>query len=184
MEKWVDVRWYEWYYMVSSLGRVKSLDREIKHWQWWKSLKKWIIMTPTKRPSWYVYVELTKRNIWYSYWVHRLVWQAFHWLDISNTSLYACHKNDIRDDNRAENIFVWTAQDNMVDASIKKRLKWSSTSFKSWEKHPNSKYTDKVRKEIKSLISKWISIKHISNEYWISESLLSHVKAWRRWANI
>jgi hypothetical protein len=34
-EIWVDIKWYEWLYQVSNMGRVKGLDRECIS-KWWK----------------------------------------------------------------------------------------------------------------------------------------------------
>ena len=64
-----------------------------------------------KRKDGYVFMRVGNKK----YGIHRLVAYLFLWLDIKNKNIFACHKNDIRDDNRLENIFVWTPQDNTQD---------------------------------------------------------------------
>lgn len=116
MEIWKDIIWYEWLYQISNLGNVKSL-------KFWK--EKILNKRTDKKWNYYgviLYNKIRKKQIK----IHRLVAQAFLWLDINNSKICVCHKNDIRLDNRLENLFLWDYRDNYIDC------------FKKW-RHKNNK---------------------------------------------
>jgi len=184
-DSWKEIPWYEWFYIASTAGEIRSVDRFIKHWQWGKSFKQWKILILNKRPTWYLYVDLLKEWQKRSCWVHRLICSTFHWLDINNTKLYACHKNDIRDDNRSKNLFIWTAQDNTNDCIMKWRDKYkNTTSLKKWEKHKLSILKDNDVLEIRELLSQWIPQKEIAKRFNVDASNISKIKNWKRWSHI
>lgn len=71
-EIWVDIKWYEWLYMVSDLWRVKSMPRFVRRsygWIWTKEviIRKWLAK---KRPP---IVVLSQDNIRRTHSVSRLV---------------------------------------------------------------------------------------------------------------
>lgn len=151
MEIWKDIKWYEWKYQVSNYGRVKSFTNN-RHWV---LDNKWKILKPWKRRWWYSAVNLWKLNEYKSYLTHRLVWQSFLWLDINNSKIFVCHKNELlidgELDNSVNNLFLWTHQDNMNDMVKKgraqKRMAWIRGGS-----HPRSK-------SIKQYTKKWEFIK-------------------------
>lgn len=95
-------------YEVSNLGRVKSMDRLVKHPT--GSLKKWRgrILKIQKTPAGYCYVNLyNNKNL---HLIHRLVATAF----IPNPENKPCvnHLNGKRNDNKLENLEWCTYSEN------------------------------------------------------------------------
>lgn len=118
MEIWEDILWYEWLYQVSNLWNVKSLP---KKWSWWHN---WKILKNNISWSWRKIVMLRKNNLWKMFYLHRLVAQAFLWLDINNPKILVCHKDDNPLNNNIKNLFLWTSKDNIQDMI----RKWRSIS--------------------------------------------------------
>jgi len=135
-EIWKDIKWYETLYMVSNKWRIKSLP---KKWSWWH---KWKILSIWKRRFWHWWVVLAKDRIYKNTYVHRLVAQAFLWLNINNTKILVCHKSEELINwflyNGEDNLFLWTSLDNSKDMINK----WRSTA----------------QKNIKKLLKKWIPL--------------------------
>jgi hypothetical protein len=124
-EIWKDITWYEWKYQVSNLWNLKSLWRIREYYLKWKKIK---YLQPLKILklndfNWYKSIELSKTKRRNKYYVHRLVAQAFLWLDISDKKTLVCHKDDNRKNNKVENLFLWTHKDNMQDMIKKWRNK-------------------------------------------------------------
>lgn len=164
-EIWKDIPWYEWLYKVSSFWRIKSLV--YRAWKWFINREK--ILSPWINDYWYLVVTLHK-NWKRSYLVNRLVWQLFLWLEINNTSLLVCHKDDIRTNNNVNNLFIWTAKDNIQDCIKKRRFRWWDSQKKiviqfwmDWE-----------------LIKEWEYMSLASRELSIPKSDISHCCNWYR----
>lgn len=189
-EIWVDVSWYEWKYQVSNLWRVKSLPYEYelnRMPRWWeKSWKKMIYekryakerILPTSDLDWYRRVHL---SIWKwkskCYLVHRIVYLSFNnlpllWLWQKSKTLIL-HKNDIRDDNRLDNLFIWTQDDNIKDMMDKWRHKnWVVRKVKIW--------FDDINK-IKEKYAELKSIYKVAPLFWVSYSTISRAINWVNW---
>lgn len=110
-EIWKDIKGFEGLYQVSNMGRVRSLDRDIitshkgivsiRHY-------KGKIMKFTNDGKGYFTVTLGKIH----YKVHRLV--AIHFVDGYQPNLVVNHLNEIRTDNRAENLQFCTRGSNVL----------------------------------------------------------------------
>lgn len=89
-------------YEISNLGRVKSLDKQIKIYNGGKYLKKGRILIPMKNKQGYLRVHLLKEGKAETLLVHRLVANAF----IPNPNNYTQinHKNECKDCNIVENL--------------------------------------------------------------------------------
>lgn len=117
-EVWRPIQGYP-YYEVSSLGRVRSLDREVKHPRGGlKRIAGRVLRQGTLRGG-YKHVMLNDRK---TYLVHRLVARSFpevcgEWFDHCEID----HKNTIRDDNRAENLKVCTRHENHMNPITRER---------------------------------------------------------------
>lgn len=135
-EEWKDIPWYEWLYQVSNMGNVRSLNfnntNEVKNMR-------------MRNDKWY-HTLCIKKSPWISKYclVHRLVASAFLWLDLKDKYTLVCHKNDIKNDNILDNLFLWTHKDNTQDMMKKWRQKtvnrkkvwmydslWNLTEFQS-----------------------------------------------------
>ena len=93
-EIWRDVEGYEGLYQVSNLGRVKSLN--------YRRTGKEKILKPIKIKKQYMNVKLCKNGKLKQYMIHRLVAKAF--IPNPDNKEQVNHINEIKTDNRAENL--------------------------------------------------------------------------------
>jgi hypothetical protein len=103
MEKeiWKDIKGYEGLYQVSSLGRVKSLDKFVKN-NLGKYFKKGRILRRNMTLKGYYFVTLSKSDKGKKKRVHRLVAETF--IPNPNNLPQINHINGIKIDNRVENL--------------------------------------------------------------------------------
>jgi predicted XRE-type DNA-binding protein len=117
-EIWKEIKWFEKYYRVSNTGQIEFLWRYRKN----GSKQNWIpwkILNPLCNwKYWHLFVKLNQRK----FYIHRLVAQAFLWLDIDDWKMYVCHKDDNPLNNRVDNLFLWTCKDNHNDMVQKWRM--------------------------------------------------------------
>lgn len=112
-EVWKDIKGFEGRYQVSNMGRVRSLDRtnidkrgRIVH------IKGMILKDCINKGKGYYRVSLSDGHRNYTHRdVHRLV--ALHFVDGYKPGLIVNHKNEIKTDNRAENLEWCTYQYNL-----------------------------------------------------------------------
>ena len=106
-EIWKDVQGFEGRYQVSNLGRVRSLDRliETEH----PYVRKGEMLKPSmNKGKGYLRVSFSDGHRNYTHYeVHRLV--ALHFVTGYKEGLVVNHKNEIKTDNRAENL-EWCTQ--------------------------------------------------------------------------
>ena len=105
-EIWRPVKGYEGRYEVSSLGRLRSLDREIvtnNQHRSFRTIKAGRIMIPKINHGGYLRIGLTDENCKQRYFaIHRLVAEAF--LPNPEGLPQVNHKNEDKADNRVENL--------------------------------------------------------------------------------
>ena len=101
-EIWKDKKDYEGLYQVSNLGRAKSLDRYVKGKGHSLQLKKGRILKPMKDNNGYLKVRLCNGEKSKTFNLHRLVAETF--IPNSNNLPEVNHKNEIKTDNRVENL--------------------------------------------------------------------------------
>ncbi len=105
-EKWIPVLGYEDRYVVSDMGRIKSLgtyrpsDKN-------KVLKLW------KTKKGYLGVSLRCKGIRKSFMIHQLVMRAF--VGFPENGLQVAHNNGIPNDNKLSNLRYVTPKENMED---------------------------------------------------------------------
>jgi len=109
-EVWKDVQGFEGRYQVSNMGRVRSLDR----WSLEEHPRfiKGMMLKPSLNNHGYLRISLSDglRN-YKHYEVHRLV--ALHFVHGYKDGLVVNHINEIKTDNRAENLEWCTQQYNL-----------------------------------------------------------------------
>lgn len=145
-------------YQVSNFWRVRNIT-------YYK--KKTLILKPEcgQRTKWYETVKLKKNWIFTRRAVHRLVARAFLWLNFFNSNEFVCHKDDNRSNNRADNLFVWTAKDNAIDAWTKWRWRMS-----------NQKLSPHQVLKIKQSLLKWTNMNYLAKKYWCSYHNIYSIK--------
>lgn len=135
-EIWKDVVGYEGLYQVSSLGNVKSLDYLIIDTRKRKYIKKGKMLKQGIDKYGYYYVHLYKNNIFKYKLVHRLVAEAF--IPNPNNLQQINHKNEIKTDNKVENLEFCNAKYNLNYGTRNKKVsKIKSKPLKQLDKNNN-----------------------------------------------
>lgn len=94
-EIWKDIDGYDGLYQISNFGRVMSLPRN-------GTIKTYRILSNNSYNNGYQIITLSKNGKRKTHFVHRLVAQAF--IPNPEKKLQINHKNEIKNDNRAENL--------------------------------------------------------------------------------
>jgi len=107
-EIWKDVVGYEGLYQVSNLGNVKSLPRN-------GTVNNEKILSPRNNGIGYLKVTLSNKSRSYKY-VHILVAESFLGYNVSKGTICVDHLNNVRSDNRLENLRIITPKENISRA--------------------------------------------------------------------
>lgn len=110
-EEWKDIPGFEGLYQASNLGRIKSLERFKKGKNDCLVSVKERILKPRIDRYGYYQVVLCKNSIKKAYLVHRLVFEAFN--GSIPEGLQVNHINEIKTDNRLENLNLMTCKENI-----------------------------------------------------------------------
>lgn len=100
-EKWKSIEGYEGLYEISTMGRVKSMERKVKNGNGYRIVRE-RILKPHKHNNGYLQLLIHKEGTIKKYYIHRLVAEAF----ISNPLNFpeVNHLNEDKTDNRLENL--------------------------------------------------------------------------------
>lgn len=121
-EIWKDISDYKGYYQVSNFGNVKSMERivERKNNGTGNLPLKSRILSPTTYPKGYKKVTLRKNNISKSFFIHRLVAEAF--IPNPNNYPYVNHKDENPSNNHSDNLEWCTNEYNMSYGTLGHRI--------------------------------------------------------------
>lgn len=130
MEIWKNIEGYEELYQISNLGRIKSVDRIVKHnkGKGIRRIKGRIIKSWPDKLN-YQHIILCKDGKTKKYLIHRLVAQTF--IPNPENKPYIDHINCNPSDNRVENLRWATQKENINNPlSIKKMFSKNNHSSK------------------------------------------------------
>lgn len=169
MEQWKLIGGYNNHYKISTLGRVKSCTSG-----------KWKLIKIQKNPvSNYAVFTLRKNGIPSSKTVHRLVATAF----IPNPENKPCvnHINNIRDDNRVENLEWCRHKENMQWCIQQGRFKFNKSGNNGRQSKLNSTLAEEIRYKVRINGTK---PREIAKEYNISYSCIYDLMTGRSWRKV
>ena len=113
-KKWKDIPGYEGSYQVSSDGEVRGLPRVVPGGRWGEQFVPGGIVSQTKHNSGYQAVHLRLNGKRTKHLVHRLVVEAFLGPKPFEKAEIR-HLNDVKTDNRIENLVWGTRSENIQD---------------------------------------------------------------------
>ena len=157
METWKNIKGYEGLYQVSSMGRVKSLERKVRHGRTVKER----ILKPYMDRGGYLLVGLCAGGKRKTLKVHRLVCEAFH--DNPDNKLDVNHINENKTDNRACNLEWNTRRENLNHGTRNER------SAKALSK-PICQYTLDEK-----IVKTWASLTEVKRQTGFGQSHISEV---------
>ncbi len=122
LETWKPILGYEDKYVVSDLGNIRSLDRVCETVNRFGPINRTLrgkLKTLSVDPAGYYIVRLCSNGKPKTYRVNRVVATAF--IGPPDYNHEACHKNNIKTDNRAENLYWGTRVENERDKTVNLR---------------------------------------------------------------
>ena len=119
METWKNIKGYEGLYQVSNMGRVKGLERKVRHWRGGERIQKERILKPIADRCGYQVVNLHTGGKQKKFAVHRLVCEAF--CENPENKPEVNHINENKTDNRASNLEWCTRIENVNHGTRNKR---------------------------------------------------------------
>lgn len=179
MEVWKDVTDYEGLYQVSNLGNVKVSDREVYQPRWDKYYtRKGKILTVDVDKDGYYRVSLRKDKKNKKFFIHRLI--ALIFIQNPDNKPVVDHINNIKNDNRVENL-RW--------CSVQENTKWAHDDglidIKKGEQIHSAKLTENSVLEIKLLLQEQTMSQHdIAKKFEVSRSRISEIKNGKSWKHI
>lgn len=173
MEIWRDVVGYEGLYQVSSLGRVKSLERYVLHKKsdpryGYRHRKEKILVAFERNQVGHLAVNLYKDESMSTIHVHVLVLEAF--VGKCPSGEQCRHLNDIKSNNQLDNLCWGTPKENSEDSYRNGRSKRGGAC-----KHAT--ITDDEVLEIVEKINKGNKLKALSNDYGVTLHVIKDISS-------
>jgi hypothetical protein len=170
-EEWRQVLNYEGLYEVSSLGRVRSLDRSVNHYRG-SRISRGKVLSTYRGSDGYLSVCLCMNGSKNHARVHRLVLESF--LGPCPDGLECCHNNGDRGDNTLDNLRWDTRSSNFADS-----VKHGTRGF--GEAHPNAKISNFGVRVIRRLIEGGrCTGREIAKVFSVSPTTISEINLRRR----
>ena len=113
-EQWKDIIGYKGLYQISSFGRVKSVERYVKHSYGGTQFLRERILRPTSKYNHYLRISLCKDAKMMSYDIHRVI--ALHFIPNPENKEYVNHIDGNKQNNSLENLEWSTPSENQLHA--------------------------------------------------------------------
>lgn len=180
-EEWRDVVGFEGFYQVSSLGRVRSLDRYVDgkmvNGRILRSLKRGRILTQKIDRYGYPCVVLCKSGDRFDITAHRLVAIAFVHGNFEGAQVN--HIDGVKTNNIPSNLEFCTSRENTVHAfaiGLQKGRKGIA--------HHAAVLTEDDVRQIKVMLSEGISQSVIAARFGVNSRHISRINCGHRWSHI
>ena len=174
-EEWRDVVGYEGLYQVSSLGRVKSLERYCKHPNGGDKIVRGRLLS-SRNNTGYQKVALCCDGVPRNVTVHKVVCAAF--IGEKPKGFQVRHLNGVPTDNRAVNLVYGTAAENAADR-VTHGTNAQGVSVGS------AKLTDAKVLEIRRLLAESdLTQTEIGEMFGVEASNISAIKLWKTWKHL
>ena len=118
-EVWKNIDGFENEYMISNLGRVRSIDRKSFDYSKYSSYKG-NVLKPQKNRNGYLYILLSRNGHKYHRYIHRLVANAFIQNPLNKKEVD--HINTDKNNNAVSNLKWVTRKENVNNPITKSRL--------------------------------------------------------------
>lgn len=178
-----NIEWYNWLFQVSNFWDVKKKTRKInmnrpdKYWNDVFRIVRWWI-SKQYNLHWYRRVAIKNKQLL----VHRLVYCTFNNLSLEfkwqKTKTLICHKNDIKWDNRLENLFLWTQYDNVQDCINKWRDYHPKIPVEKRHWKINLNIARKIRKHYTKSNNIYKTAEVFDISYWSVSRIVNHKQWW------
>lgn len=128
-EEWRDVKNYKGYYQVSNLGRIKSLDRYVKHNSGGFRLYKGAVMNPTIDVSGYKMLSLWREGKTERRTLHSLIAESFLEHKRGGNKLVVDHIDNDKLNNKVSNLQIVSHRVNSTKDKIGGTSKYLGVSL-------------------------------------------------------
>lgn len=163
-EIWKPIAEYKGYYEVSNLGRVRGLDRSVKHITGRTNRLKGKVLIPNRNKLGYKYQQLHKNASSKLIGIHRLVCIAF--LDNPKNHPLVNHKDSNPSNNHLDNLEWSTFSGNTLHSLKKGRWRGKISGEKATEIH--------------TMYAKGVDTKEIAKIFNITTNTVSRIGTGRR----
>lgn len=171
MNIWIDIPETNGNYSANKIGEIKSNDRYSTYSDGRKYFIKGRLLAQSRMSSGYLKVTFSENQKKKQRSVSRIIAELF--VSNPNHLKCVCHKNDIKTDNRAENLFWGTHQDNTDDMIKKGRKVIGGQKLKVTE-----------ILEIKKLLQTGVTQQKIADIYNVKQPTISDLKNGRSHSNM
>jgi len=174
MEEWRHIKGYEGMYLISSLGRVKSLPRVKVRSNGRPHTIKERILKPALDSSGYLRVALSKDRKLTTLKIHRIVAEHFYTIEVNKE---VNHIDGDKTNNSVENLEWVTRSENVkhaFDIGLANSMRGSN--------NPTSKIDELTALTVKTFIESKYKLKYISDKLGISYNIVKDISRKRTWS--
>lgn len=176
MEDWKNIKGYEGFYKVSSMGNIKSLKRKVKHPTGYTRTVNEKVLKPTIVNG-YHHVDLSKYGKRERHLVHRLVASAF--IENHNKKPQVNHIDGNKTNNNVNNLEWATASENVTHGYLTGLSKPMAGS-----KNGHSKLSESEVIEMRNWYSKGRTQKELAEKFEVSTWTVQGIVEGRTWNNV